>query len=133
MTLPGHIILKSMNQLVSDDVVSLSQGNSVGQNNSPFKRLGNSARPLTHSLGDNSCLLELRPARIDNKRLTSLQLMVKNPAVTSIPAFSHLSSLLNDLCFLLIKINVEVLGLHYFKIKFLVLNLVAAKILSRQL
>jgi len=132
MTLTGQIILESMNQLMSDNVVGLSQGYAIRQDDSPFKRLGNSACSLAHSLRNDCCLLELRPARIDNERLTPFQLMIKDPAVASIPAFGHLSSLLNDFCFLLIKINVKMLGLHYFKIKFLVLNLIPAKILSLQ-
>jgi len=121
-----------MNQLVSDDVVSLCQGNTIGQDDSPFKRLGNSACSLTHSFRNDCCLLELRPTGVDNKRLTPFKLMIKYPAVTGIPAFSHLSCLFDDLGFLLIKIDIKMLGLHNFKIEFLVLDLIPAKILGPQ-
>ena len=125
------VVLKSVHQLVADDMVGVGKGPCQRQHNPPAHRFGDAARALAELSLDGVGLFKIRMRRVQNQRLPAGQCVIQSTLETGVPSLGHSRGDLDPFTLARIKIDVEMLGLQNLKIEFLVLDLVATEVLRR--
>ena len=92
---------------------------------------GKPSGALTKESRGGVCLLKIRVIRIKDQRFFLLELLAKGGRKPLVPALRHPRRIHGRLIFTRIKMEIEMLGGNDLKVKLLVVDLVAAKILPK--
>ena len=118
-----------MGQLVADDVIGFLERCPGGQDDAALETLGHAARTFARLLPKHVGLLKIRGVRVENERLPAAQLVAQNSRQSRVPPFRHAAGFGRHIRFLIIEVDIEVLGLENLEVERLILNGVAAEIL----
>src|SRR5207249_2090035 len=97
--------LKGVDELVTDDVVRITQRTAERQHDPTAQRFGDAARPLAQLALNRVGLLEIRMRRVEDERLASMQLMREHTLESRQPAFRHASSDVDPFTFFRIEVD----------------------------
>ena len=118
-----------MRQFVADHVIGFAQGRAGRQDDTALEALGDAAGSFARLLPEHIGLLEIRRVGVDDQRLPAAQLVAQNRRQARVPPFRHAPSLGRQLRFLIVEVDIEMLGLENLEVERLILNGVAAEIL----
>jgi hypothetical protein len=104
---PADVVLKGVDELVTDDMVGLLERSAEGDDDPPLERFGDPAHPFRDELGKDGRLLELGVAGVDDQRLPSAELVVEETRIALVPPLGHLG---RDADGGLSEIDVKMLG-----------------------
>ena len=128
-TLSGDIELEGVHELVAEDVIALRHRVLKRQNDPALEDLGEATGRLAHLLGRRVGLLEVGMRGVENERLPGADLVVHDPREPGVPALRHAAGHQGGLPFLLVKVDVEVLGTDDLPVERIVLDLVPPEVL----
>ena len=115
-----------MGQLVTDHVIGFERRCPQWKKDTPLEALGDTFAPL--HLGDIGLVVR-GVVRVKNQRLATAQLVAQHRGYSRVPPFGHARRLSSSVGFVIIEVDVEVLGLQNLEVERLILNGVAAEIL----
>ena len=118
------VVLERVGQLVTDHVVGFERRCAQWQEDTPLEALRDTFTSL--HLGDIGLVVR-GVVRVKNQRLTTAQLVAQHSGYSRVPPFGHAGRLSGSVGFLIIEIDVEVLGLQNLEVEGLVLDSVTAE------
>jgi hypothetical protein len=124
-----HVVLKGVNELMTEHVIGFGEAAGEGQDDAAFGALGDATGALADLAGQHIGLLEMRVRRIQDQRLAAAQLVLQQLGDSRVPPLRHARGEGHRSFFLRVVIDVEVLGGEHLEVKLFVLDLVAPEIL----